>query len=37
VFGILDEMVTSWVMSEKEYALSDQAQQVADLVLTGLL
>jgi len=37
VFGILDEMVTSWVMSEKEYALSDQAQQVADLVLNGLL
>jgi TetR/AcrR family fatty acid metabolism transcriptional regulator len=37
VFGILDEMVTSWVMSEKEYALSDQAPQVADLVLNGLL
>src|SRR5712692_4262303 len=36
VFGILDEMVTSWVMSEKEYALSDQAPQVADLVLNGL-
>jgi len=37
VFGILDEMVTSWVMSEKEYALADQAQPVADLVLNGLL
>ena len=37
VFGILDEMVTSWVMSEKDYALGDQAQQVADLVLNGLL
>jgi len=37
VFGILDEMVTSWVLSEKDYALSDQADQVADLVLTGLL
>ena len=37
VFGILDEMVTSWVMSEKDYALSDQAPQVADLVLNGLL
>jgi len=37
VFGILDEMVTSWVLSEKEYALADQADQVADLVLNGLL
>ncbi len=30
-------MVTSWVLSEKEYALADQAAQVADLVLNGLL
>ncbi|HUP48801.1 MAG TPA: TetR/AcrR family transcriptional regulator [Thermoanaerobaculia bacterium] len=37
IFGILDEMVTSWMLSEKEYALADQAEQVADLVLTGLL
>jgi TetR/AcrR family transcriptional regulator, fatty acid metabolism regulator protein len=37
VFGILDEMVTSWVLSEKEYSLADQAGQVADLVLNGLL
>src|SRR6266540_7482023 len=37
VFGILDEMVTSWVLSEKEYALADQAEQIADLVLNGLL
>jgi TetR/AcrR family transcriptional regulator, fatty acid metabolism regulator protein len=37
VFGILDEMVTSWILSEKEYALADQADQVADLVLNGLL
>lgn len=37
VFGILDEMVTSWVLSEKDYALSDQSDQVAELVLTGLL
>jgi TetR/AcrR family transcriptional regulator, fatty acid metabolism regulator protein len=37
VFGILDEMVTSWVLSEKEYALADQAEPVADLVLNGLL
>jgi TetR/AcrR family fatty acid metabolism transcriptional regulator len=37
VFGVLDEMVTSWVLSEKDYALADQAPQVADLVLNGLL
>ena len=37
LFGILDEMVTSWILSEKEYDLSEQAEQVADLVLTGLL
>ena len=37
VFGILDEMVTSWMLSEKEYPLEDQAEQIADLVLTGLL
>ena len=37
VFGVLDEMVTSWVLSEKEYALADQAGPVADLVLNGLL
>ena len=37
IFGVLDEMVTSWVLSEKEYALGDQAKQVADLILNGLL
>ena len=37
IFGVLDEMVTSWVLSDKEYALADQADGVADLVLNGLL
>lgn len=37
IFGILDEMVTSWVLSEKEYVLADQAEPVADFVLNGLL
>ena len=37
LFGVLDEMVTSWVLSDKEYALADQADSVADLVLNGLL
>jgi TetR/AcrR family fatty acid metabolism transcriptional regulator len=37
VFGILDEMVTSWMLSEKEANLADQADAIADLVLNGLL
>ena len=37
VFGVLDEMVTSWILSEKEYDLPGQSEQVADLILTGLL
>ncbi len=37
VFGILDEMVTSWILSDKEYELAEQAGQVSDLVLAGLL
>ena len=37
VFGVLDEMVTSWILSEKDYPLAEQAEQVADLLLTGLL
>jgi TetR/AcrR family transcriptional regulator, fatty acid metabolism regulator protein len=37
LFGVLDEMVTSWVLSDKEYALADQADGVADFVLNGVL
>ncbi len=37
IFGVLDEMVTSWMLSEKDYDLPAQAEQVADLMLTGLL
>ena len=37
IFGILDEMVTSWILSEKDYVLVDQAEQISDLILTGLL
>lgn len=37
VFGVLDEMVTSWILSDKEYVLADQSEPVADLILTGLL
>ena len=37
IFGVLDEMVTSWMLSEKEYNLADSSEQIADLLLTGLL
>jgi TetR/AcrR family fatty acid metabolism transcriptional regulator len=36
IFGILDELVTSWILSEKEYDLASQAPHVADFVLRGL-
>lgn len=37
VFGVLDEMVTSWILSEKDYDVAAQADQVSGLILTGLL
>src|SRR5947208_5692932 len=37
LFGILDEMVTSWILSEKDHNLAEQADPIADLVLAGLL
>ncbi|MCM2315388.1 MAG: TetR family transcriptional regulator [Thermoanaerobaculia bacterium] len=37
VFGILDEMVTSWVLSEKDARLADVADPICDFVLNGLL
>ena len=37
IFGVLDEMVTSWMLSEKDYDLPAQSEQVADFILTGLL
>lgn len=36
IFGTLDEMVTSWVLSEKDYRLADQAEGVAAFLLSGL-
>lgn len=34
-FGALDEMVTSWILSAKEYDLVSQAAPVVDLFLRG--
>jgi TetR/AcrR family fatty acid metabolism transcriptional regulator len=36
IFGTLDEMVTSWILSEKDYRLADQAEAVAAFLLSGL-
>jgi len=35
-FGALDEMVTSWVLSEHEYPLAGAAGPIADLFLRGV-
>jgi TetR/AcrR family fatty acid metabolism transcriptional regulator len=35
LFGALDETVTSWVLSDKRYALKDLAAPVVDLFLRG--
>lgn len=36
IFGVLDEMVTSWVLSEKHSRLEDSAGPVAEILLGGL-
>lgn len=36
IFGVLDEMVTSWVLSEKDTPLADAADQVSEMLLSGL-
>ncbi|MDX1584095.1 MAG: TetR/AcrR family transcriptional regulator [Thermoanaerobaculia bacterium] len=36
IFGVLDEMVTSWVLSEKHSRLEDSADQVCEILLGGL-
>jgi TetR/AcrR family fatty acid metabolism transcriptional regulator len=35
-FGVLDEMVTSWILGRKDYDLSGLASPVVDLFLRGL-
>jgi TetR/AcrR family transcriptional regulator, fatty acid metabolism regulator protein len=35
LFGALDEMVTSWLLTERKYALADLAGPVVDLFLRG--
>jgi TetR/AcrR family fatty acid metabolism transcriptional regulator len=35
-FGALDEMVTSWVLSDHDYALDGASSAVADVIIAGL-
>lgn len=35
-FGAVDEMVTSWVLSEKEYPLAQAAEPLVDILLGGM-
>ncbi len=35
-FGALDEMVTSWMLSERDYPLAGAADAVVDVILRGL-
>jgi TetR/AcrR family transcriptional regulator, fatty acid metabolism regulator protein len=36
LYGALDEMVTNWILSKKEYNLSDMADPVVDIFLNGV-
>ena len=36
VFGIIDEMVTSWILSDRDYRPADHADEIAAFVLGGL-
>ncbi len=36
IFGMLDELMTTWILSEKDYAPVDHAETVAGFVLRGL-
>ena len=36
IFGALDAMVTSWLLSEKDYHLANAAPALMDVVLTGI-
>ena len=35
-FGALDEMVTSWMLSERDYPLAGAADAVVGLILAGM-
>ena len=36
IYGALDEMATNWILSRRQYALADQADEVVDLFVNGM-
>ncbi|HEY0592216.1 MAG TPA: TetR/AcrR family transcriptional regulator [Thermoanaerobaculia bacterium] len=36
IFGMLDELMTTWILSEKEYAPSEHADTISAFILRGL-
>jgi TetR/AcrR family fatty acid metabolism transcriptional regulator len=36
IFGMLDELMTTWILSEKDYAPAEHAETIAAFVLRGL-
>lgn len=37
IFGTIDEIVTTWVMNEQKYPLSEQTQKVHQLLINGFV
>ncbi len=37
LYGALDEMVTNWILSKKEYALAPMADKVLEVIFEGML
>ena len=37
IFGAIDEMATSWILSSQRYALVNQADIVIDLFVNGII
>ena len=35
-FGMLDEMATNWILSKRKYSLASEADQIAELFITGM-
>jgi len=36
IFGVLDELVTNWLLSERDYALVDMADPTLDILFNGI-
>ncbi|MGH9347544.1 MAG: TetR/AcrR family transcriptional regulator C-terminal domain-containing protein [Vicinamibacterales bacterium] len=37
LFGALDEMATNWILTQRQYSLAEQADEVIDLFLNGVV